>query len=311
LCLVSFWLIAGVFVGLFAIGFVVLLLCSLRLVAGSRPGGRGTFLLRRQKKSTPKKRRPCLCAACGGSQSAGLKNGQKRTRPFWRCAPNGAQTTFLLYPFFSPALWRKRRVGDGIPGQRAALRPVLGRFFSWFATLVAGSKLIRALQPNIRRTGRAAARGTGFRSPRRSGRAEQRRGEGIRKARCLSEASLRLSPSTRAAQGTGKAGPDCGSPFFWVLFFGEAKKSASPAGARPGFSPETNHTKITAKLIANKPTNLPARSKKHSTHQFQKHSIQSIWHINPIQRCLTLQCQPAGSRQAYPFVFQHLRHQYL
>ena len=25
-----------------------------------------------------------------------------------------------------------------------------------------------------------------------------------------------------------------GSPFFWVLFFGEAKKSASPAGARPG-----------------------------------------------------------------------------
>ena len=28
--------------------------------------------------------------------------------------------------------------------------------------------------------------------------------------------------------------PDCGSPFFWVLFFGEAKKSASPAGASPG-----------------------------------------------------------------------------
>jgi len=29
-----------------------------------------------------------------------------------------------------------------------------------------------------------------------------------------------------------------GSPFFWVLFFGEAKKSASPAGARPG---QTKH----------------------------------------------------------------------
>ncbi|WP_143541770.1 hypothetical protein [Rhodoferax fermentans] len=25
-----------------------------------------------------------------------------------------------------------------------------------------------------------------------------------------------------------------GSLFFWALFFGEAKKSASPAGARPG-----------------------------------------------------------------------------
>ena len=27
---------------------------------------------------------------------------------------------------------------------------------------------------------------------------------------------------------------DWGSPFFWVLFFGEAKKSTSPAGATPG-----------------------------------------------------------------------------
>ena len=33
-----------------------------------------------------------------------------------------------------------------------------------------------------------------------------------------------------AAQGT----QTIGSPFFWVLFFGDAKKSASPAGARPG-----------------------------------------------------------------------------
>ena len=32
------------------------------------------------------------------------------------------------------------------------------------------------------------------------------------------------------AQGTQTAG----SPFFWVLFFGDAKKGASPAGARPG-----------------------------------------------------------------------------
>ena len=28
-----------------------------------------------------------------------------------------------------------------------------------------------------------------------------------------------------------------GSPFFWVRFFGEAKKSTSPAGARPGLRP--------------------------------------------------------------------------
>jgi hypothetical protein len=33
-----------------------------------------------------------------------------------------------------------------------------------------------------------------------------------------------------------------GSPFFWVLFFGEAKKSASPAGARPGQPPQPEKT---------------------------------------------------------------------
>ena len=31
-----------------------------------------------------------------------------------------------------------------------------------------------------------------------------------------------------------QSGPDCGSPFFSLGFFGEAKKSKSPAGARPG-----------------------------------------------------------------------------
>jgi hypothetical protein len=51
--------------------------------------------------------------------------------------------------------------------------------------------------------------------------------------RCLSAASLARPRPTRAAQGTPK-GHGLGSPFFWVLFFGEAKKSTSPAGARPG-----------------------------------------------------------------------------
>ena len=48
-------------------------------------------------------------------------------------------------------------------------------------------------------------------------------------------------PKAREAQGTRIAGKPSGSPFFWVLFFGEAKKSASPKGAKPGakicFSP--------------------------------------------------------------------------
>ncbi|MGB4117476.1 MAG: hypothetical protein WBK51_13125, partial [Polaromonas sp.] len=31
-----------------------------------------------------------------------------------------------------------------------------------------------------------------------------------------------------------RSGPDCGSPFFSLGFFGEEKKSKSPAGASPG-----------------------------------------------------------------------------
>jgi len=39
---------------------------------------------------------------------------------------------------------------------------------------------------------------------------------------------------------------DWGSPFFWVLFFGEAKKSTSPAGATPGLRPEPRHPATSA-----------------------------------------------------------------
>ena len=43
-----------------------------------------------------------------------------------------------------------------------------------------------------------------------------------------------------AAQGT----QTIGSPFFWVLFFGDAKKSASPAGARPGLLEDPQSRKL-------------------------------------------------------------------
>ena len=45
----------------------------------------------------------------------------------------------------------------------------------------------------------------------------------------------RFAPSLR--EGVA----DWGSPFFWVLFFGEAKKSTSPAGATPGLRPQPSH----------------------------------------------------------------------
>ncbi len=73
-----------------------------------------------------------------------------------------------------------------------------------------------------------------------SGCAEERRVWRIRARVCLSDAQRRElsetppNPSTAgcpvaSAQGTQTVG----SPFFWVLFFGEAKKSASPAGRLP------------------------------------------------------------------------------
>ncbi|BCO28321.1 hypothetical protein MIZ03_3221 [Rhodoferax lithotrophicus] len=53
----------------------------------------------------------------------------------------------------------------------------------------------------------------------------------------LSERSEFERPPAQTEQRSEPARSDgdaFGSPFFWVLFFGEAKKSASPAGARPG-----------------------------------------------------------------------------
>jgi hypothetical protein len=58
------------------------------------------------------------------------------------------------------------------------------------------------------------------------------------------KASLRPSRIRRAAQVARRHAPghgQWGSPFFWVLFFGEAKKSASAAGPRPGLPRKQNH----------------------------------------------------------------------
>ncbi len=43
-----------------------------------------------------------------------------------------------------------------------------------------------------------------------------------------------LLASTAGCPQQSEGTQTIGSPFFWVLFFGDAKKSASPAGARPG-----------------------------------------------------------------------------
>ncbi len=51
----------------------------------------------------------------------------------------------------------------------------------------------------------------------------------------------RKRPAAGLPRSNAKGSQTAGSPFFWVLFFGEAKKSTSPAGARPGLPPQKTH----------------------------------------------------------------------
>ena len=66
------------------------------------------------------------------------------------------------------------------------------------------------------------------------GRAEQRRSARKKGRACLSRRRVCAHPGRSEQRKEPRRGPDFGSPFFWVLFFGEAKKSASAAGPRPG-----------------------------------------------------------------------------
>lgn len=73
--------------------------------------------------------------------------------------------------------------------------------------------------------------------------AEERSGQRIRARDCLSHAVASLSETPLDASTAGcpkrsEGTQTVGSPFFWDLFFGEAKKRSSPAGARPGLRPQ-------------------------------------------------------------------------
>jgi hypothetical protein len=76
---------------------------------------------------------------------------------------------------------------------------------------------------------------------------------------CPSAARQRVASSTahpahehpRLPRSAAKGSQTAGSPFFCLLFFGEAKKSESAAGPRPGLCPESQHTSQTnAKALA-------------------------------------------------------------
>ncbi|MET3493147.1 hypothetical protein ABIC90_000180 [Variovorax boronicumulans] len=80
------------------------------------------------------------------------------------------------------------------------------------------------------------------RCPLPSGCAEERSGSRTRARSCLSRRRVLRDPANREhrrlPRSAAKGSQTVGSPFFCLRFFGEAKKSRSAAGPRPGLRPE-------------------------------------------------------------------------
>ena len=97
--------------------------------------------------------------------------------------------------------------------------------------------------------------GSRFQIP--SGCAEERSGSRIRARDCLSEASASETPRTASTAGCPQrsgGSQTAGSPFFCLRFFGEAKKSRSPAGARPGPARRSQRKARSAPPTSTEPT---------------------------------------------------------
>ena len=195
---------------------VAFLLCaetSLRLQAGICPRQGSNFLLLRQKKVTKEKasRRqgpcglPCAARAEGEPRNLALR----------------AQTCASLDPLV-PALLGPANGGKSEPPTagsqqgRAMARPC------GVGSSVSGSRC------RVRR--RVA-----------QGRAEIEAQMFEPAGRVSALPALAEQRSVPCAQRRDDAP---GSPFFWVLCFGEAKKSTSPAGARPGRQPRGGLTQL-------------------------------------------------------------------
>ncbi|MDP9970280.1 hypothetical protein J2W39_001510 [Variovorax paradoxus] len=189
------------------------------------------FLLLRQKKVS-KEKATLLSASlrfAAGNLRCSITAGVRRTR--------FAQTAAALIPPPSALLGAYRRGGSGRPSLRSAPRPTANT-----------NNPIQSQPPR-----RAAPRWPGGRAKQRPVRypipsvcAEERSVSRIRARPCLSEASLGETPRNASTAGCPQrsgGSQTVGSPFFCLRFFGEAKKSRSPAGARPGLgkqSPSTN-----------------------------------------------------------------------
>ncbi len=169
--------------------------------------------------SVPAARVPCATRLGRGLRNSGLK-------PLKQCSP-----------FFRPSL-RCSAPPKG-PGKPSGAG-------TGGATMGAGANLIFALFLPSTATGNSfgmADEPRRFLAPLRG--AEQRRVVGgLRLALFEPKASLASRPTSRVAQGTGRSpAPTQGSPFLWLLSFGEAKESTHASRAEPQANYEAEKAK--------------------------------------------------------------------
>ena len=240
-----FWALALICKALVAIVFVVDGVLFLRPEAGSRPGGRGTCSLLRQRK-VPKRKathslRPLRVAT--GQTCVGAVAGcavELATR--WRAAlgqPRRVSSRGMRAPtrMLTPQPPRRRRSQMGVGKEHPNIhtghccaRPSL--------------RSARRLRPSgLGRAQQWPVWMSGFGFP--SGCAEERRFWRIRARVCLSDAKRREFSETPAKQSTAgcpqrsEGTQPVGSLFLGLLSFGEAKESESAAGAKSRPPPRT------------------------------------------------------------------------
>ena len=214
-----------------------------RVECGSResPGRRVTFFCFAKRKS-PKKRRPPVCDPC-----ASLRGKPASCRLWgapWNslCAARAAQTAtasqftkhgrFDAHAHPATAPPQAQPAGGGQPNIQTTEQP----------NIHSGHRCAR---PRLRSARRLRPRAAAERSDGPCGCSDplplwMRRG-----AQGLADQGSRLSERSeferdpakpehrRLPRSEAQGTQTVGSPFFWVLFFGEAKKSASPAGRLP------------------------------------------------------------------------------
>ncbi|PIF18923.1 hypothetical protein CLU87_2885 [Acidovorax sp. 59] len=234
------------------------------------PGVRVTFFCFAKRKS-PKKRRPPVCDPFAGRRGKPA-SGRLRGAPWnsLRCVAAsfrhprrvssrgmGAST-----PMLTPQPPRRRRSqqgGDSRTSIRAiaALGPACAARGACAGELGPSEAKARVdVLPPLPLWMRRGAQGLADQGSRLSERSEFERDPAKPEHRRLPRSE---------AQGTQTVG----SPFFWVLFFGEAKKSASPAGRLPasaldqGMLPNQRTQPETTKTIAASAYPTSASSQKH------------------------------------------------